>query len=80
MVCLYLRFPKATWVEDEKLGPGIAKILPKYQVWGLDKAEAVKVERYGFCIASDFSGTASTIHWSFQTRLSSGQDLDSDLE
>ena len=58
MVCLYVRFPGATWVEDERLGPGIGKITPKYGVWALDKQFQVKIEREGFYIASDFSGTA----------------------
>ena len=58
MVCLYVRFPNATWIEDENLGPGIGKILPKYQLWALDKEWNIRIERHGFCIASDFSGTA----------------------
>ena len=58
MVDLYVRFPAATWVEDEELGPGIGKLLPKYNVWALDKQWNVKIERHGFFIASDFSGTA----------------------
>ena len=58
MVCLYVRFPGATWVEDEKFGPGIAKIVPKYTVWALDKGYTQKIERHGFFIASDFGGTA----------------------
>ena len=58
MVALYVKFPGATWEEDEGLGPGIGKILPKYTVWALDKDWSVKIERHGFFIASDFSGTA----------------------
>ena len=58
MVCLYLHFPGATWVEDEELGPGIGKLLPKDTVWALDKDWHVKIRRDGFFIASDFSGTA----------------------
>ena len=58
MVCLYFFFPGATWVEDEELGPCIGKLLPKYNVWALDKQWNVKIERHGFFIASDFSGTA----------------------
>ena len=57
-VCLYVRFPGATWVENEKLGAGIAKIKPTYIVWALDKGWTQKIERHGFAIASDFSGTA----------------------
>ena len=58
MVCLYLRWPGATWIEDEALGPGIAKLKPNYVVWALDKQWTQKIERHGFTIASDFSGTA----------------------
>ncbi len=57
-VCLYLRFPGATWVENEKIVAGIAKIKPTYIVWALDKGWTQKIERHGFTVASDFSGTA----------------------
>ena len=57
-VCLYVKFPGATWVEHEDLGPGVGKILPQYNVWALDNQWNVKIERHGFFIASDFSGTA----------------------
>ena len=36
-VCLYVRFPGATWIENEKLGAGIAQIKPTYIIWALDK-------------------------------------------
>ena len=55
---LYIRFPGADWVENEKLGPGIAKIKPTYVRWALDKGWTQTIERHGFTIASDFSGTA----------------------
>ena len=58
MVCLYVRFPGATWIEDDELGEGIATIFPNYNVWAVDKQWNVKIERRGFKIASDFSGTA----------------------
>ena len=58
MVCLYLRWPGATWIEDEALGPGIAKLKPNYNIWALDKQWTQKIERHGFTIASDFNGTA----------------------
>ena len=58
VVFLYVKFPDATWVEDEKLGPGVGILKPKYTVWALDKQWNVKIERHGFFIASDFSGTA----------------------
>ena len=58
LVCLYLRFPGAAWIEDEALGPGIAKLSPQYTTWSVDKEQTVKIERHGFFIASDFSGTA----------------------
>ena len=58
MVSLYVRFPGATWVEDEALGPGVGKLVPKYNIWALDKQWNIKIERHGFFIASDFSGTA----------------------
>lgn len=57
-VCLYVKFPTATWIEDEELGPGIGRLIPKYNVWALDKQWTVKIERRGFFVASDFSGTA----------------------
>ena len=57
-LCLYLRFPDAEWIENKELGPGIAKIKPTYVVWALDKGWTQKIERHGFTIASDFSGTA----------------------
>ena len=56
--CLYLRWPGATWIEEDALGPGIAKVEPRYIVWALDKLWTQKIERRGFTIASDFSGTA----------------------
>ena len=56
---LLVKFPNATWIEDENLGPGIGKLFPKYNVWGLDKDWSVKIERHGFFIASDFSGTGA---------------------
>ena len=56
--CLYLQWPGATWIEEPALGPGIAKIEPRYIVWALDKSWTQKIERRGFTIASDFSGTA----------------------
>ena len=37
LVCLYVRFPKAAWVENDQLGPGIAKLMPTNVVWALDK-------------------------------------------
>ena len=55
---LYIRLEGAKWVESPELGPGIAEIKPQHVVWALDKNWQFKVERYGFCIASDFSGTA----------------------
>ena len=58
-LCLLVKFPNATWIEDENLGPGIGKLFPKYNVWGLDKDWSVKIERHGFFIASDFSGTGA---------------------
>ena len=58
MVCLYVRFPGATWIEDDKLSKGIGTLFPKYNVWAVDKQWNVKIERRGFFIASDFSGTA----------------------
>ena len=57
-ICLYLKFPGATWVENESLGAGILEIKPTYVVWALDKGWTQKIERHGFTIASDFSGTA----------------------
>ena len=36
-VCLYVRIFRATWVENEKLGAGLAQIKPTYIVWALDK-------------------------------------------
>ena len=45
-------------VEHERLGAGIAKIKPTNIVWVLDKGWIEKIERHGFTIASDFSGTA----------------------
>ena len=57
-VCLYVKFADAKWVENEKLGPGIAKIKPTYVVWALDKGWTQQIERHGFTVASDFSGTA----------------------
>ena len=53
-----MKFSGATWVEDDKLGAGIAKLKPTYVVWALDKGWTHKIERHGFTIASDFSGTA----------------------
>ena len=55
---LYLRWPGATWVEEPALGAGIAKIQPRYIMWALDKSWTQRIERRGFTIASDFSGTA----------------------
>ena len=63
-ICLYLRFPDATWVENEKLGAGIAEIKPQYVTWSLDKLNTQKIERHGFLIASDFSGTAHSFQGS----------------
>ena len=63
-ICLYVHFPTATWVENEKLGKGVAKINPTYVVWALDKAWTQKIERHGFTIASDFSGTAHSFQGS----------------
>ena len=57
-VCLYLKFHGATWVENASLGAGIAQLKPTYVVWALDKGWTQKIERHGFTVASDFSGTA----------------------
>ena len=53
-----MRFPGATWTEFPELGEGIGVLYPKYNVWAVDKHWNVKIERRGFFIASDFSGTA----------------------
>ena len=57
-LALYVRFPGATWVEDERLGAGIAEIKPIYLVWALDEGWTQTIERHGFTIASEFSGKA----------------------
>ena len=56
--CLYVRFPGATWIENEKLGAGLAQLKPTYVYWALDKKSTQKIERHGFTIASDFNGNA----------------------
>ena len=58
MEYIFVHFPGATWVEDETLGAGIAKLRPTYVVWSLDKGWTQLIELRGFTIASDFSGTA----------------------
>ena len=55
---LYLKFEEATWVEHPELGAGVARIKPTYVIWFLDAKYTQKIERHGFAIASDFSGTA----------------------
>ena len=57
-ICLYIRFPGATWIENDDLGAGVAKLKPAYIRWALDKQWTQKIERHGFAVASDFSGTA----------------------
>ena len=64
MEYIFVRFPDATWTEDAFLGVGIAKLKPTYVVWALDKGWTQLIERCGFTIASDFSGTAHSFQGS----------------
>ena len=55
---LFIKMPHATWSVDDALGLGVVAIEPEVVTWALDKAFKVLVKRRGFCVASDFSGTA----------------------
>ncbi len=57
-VRILVRMDGATWVEDATLGKGVAAVTPQRVTWALDRKWAFKVERFGFTVASDFSGTA----------------------
>ena len=54
---LFLHIVNATWIWSKDLGPGVIGITPKTVTWHVDKC-AVAVQRRGFTVASDFSGTA----------------------
>ena len=55
---LFLKIPNASWTWSPDLGPGIIGISPQVISWHLDRQYEVGVERRGFTVASDFSGTA----------------------
>ena len=55
---LCIRKEGATWLGDTSLVPGVAELKPQRVVWALDKKWQFKVERHGFAVASDLSGTA----------------------
>ena len=55
---LYIKIPNATWVWNAGLGPGIIGLTPRTVAWHLDNKNQVAVQRRGFTVASDFSGTA----------------------
>ena len=43
---------------SEDLGPGITVLKPQLVTWHLDKKNKISVQRRGFFLAADFSGTA----------------------
>ena len=55
---LFVQMDKATWIWSKDLGPGVIGLAPTTVTWHVDKMKKVAVQRRGFTIASDFSGTA----------------------
>ena len=55
---LFLHVPKATWIWSSDLGPGVIAIKPCKVTWHLDRDCRIGIQRKGFAVASDFSGTA----------------------
>ena len=55
---LFVHIDNATWEWSKDLGPGVIALSPSTVLWHVDKFKKVAVQRRGFTVASDFSGTA----------------------
>ena len=42
-LCIYLKFPGATWTVDPRLGPGVWPLFPVYRTWELNKTQICKI-------------------------------------
>ncbi len=54
---LFVKIPKATWIWSPELGPGVIGLKPTTVTWYLDRLCQIGIQRRGFTVAADFSGT-----------------------
>ena len=59
--CIYLKFARATWAIDQRLGPGVWPPFPVYRTWELNAAQGSNIKRHGFTLVPDFASTAFMI-------------------
>ena len=60
-LCIFLHFKDATWVVDERLGPGVWPLYQVERTWTLNESLGTKIRRKGFTLLPDYASTAFMI-------------------
>ena len=60
-LCIFLHFKDATWVVDERLGPGVWPLYQVERTWTLSESLGTKIRRKGFTLLPDYASTAFMI-------------------